>query len=171
MRLAIVPLPNETKCEVVPKLGQATPEIYFVSRAKQIAVLSGLLLCALLLVGTTYFATAEAKPRATPPSVLTHKAPAAQKVEVSRPQARTFDGSRVLKTGDTVIVDGTTSPKVRRIAALPKEGVLIRRGQALHAFYLAGENSYVVMSDKETRIVSAKDIRAVVPPVLATAGR
>ena len=40
MKLAVVALPNEMKCEVVPREGQATPQIVFIGRTKQVAVLA-----------------------------------------------------------------------------------------------------------------------------------
>jgi hypothetical protein len=135
-------------------------------------VLAGLFLCALALVGTTYFATSEAKASAPTPIALPRlqSTPAALPA-ADRAMVRQYDGSRPLKAGDMVILKGSTAPRVRQIAAAPKEGVLLRRGAALHALYVTGANSYVVISDKDSRIVAANEIRATIPPVLATAGR
>src|SRR5687767_25998 len=171
MKLAVVPLPNETKCEVVPKEGQAPPPIFFVSRTKQVAILSGLLLCAVGLVATTYFATSEAAPHVTtvaPRQAALAHAPAPE-VPMFRPQVRMLEETRVLKAGDYVMLGGSNAPKVRKIAAPPNQAVLLKRGGSIQALYVAGENSYVVMSDKETRVVRRDEIRGVVPPVLATA--
>ena len=172
MKLAVVALPNEMKCEVVPREGQATPQIVFIGRTKQVAVLAGLFLCALALVGTTYFATSEARASSPAPLAVAPRLPAPEPLPAAdRPMVRQYDGSKPLKAGDMVILKGSSAPKVRQIAAAPNQGVLLRRGQALHALYVTGDKSYVVISDKDSRIVGANDIRATIPPMLATAAR
>jgi hypothetical protein len=71
-----------------------------------------------------------------------------------------------LKAGDLVLLNGAGATQVRKVAAAPNEAVLLRSGNNLHALYMAGESSYVVMSERESRIVSHSQIHAVIPPAL-----
>ena len=153
MKLAIVPLPNESGCEFVMKDGEVPPPIFFFNGSKQVAVLGALFLCALALFYTAYFAGGK--------KTLTIAASRAAQVTEG---TQRFDGRRRLKQGELVVLDGAGSSKVRQVAAAPKEAVLLRQGNSLRALYMAGEKKYVVISENETRIVPASQIYSVVSP-------
>jgi hypothetical protein len=154
MKLAVVPLPNERGCEFVMKEGEVPPPIFFFNRSKQAAVLGALLLCALTLFYTAYFAGGK-RTLATIASTA-----AAQVTEGTQ----RFDGTRRLKQGELVVLDGAGSSKVRQVAAAPKEAVLLRQGNSLRALFMTGEKKYVVISGNETRIVPANQIHSIVSP-------
>jgi hypothetical protein len=165
MKLAVVPLPNERGCEFVIKDGEIPPPIYIVNRGMQITVLSGLLLAALALCGMAYFAATET----TPVAALAEPVPAPA-ARPSRPMVQVFDGAHDLKRGDLVMLQGGGT-EIRQIAAAPRQAVLIRRDNVVHGLYMGGRQKYVVISGADTRIVSADEIHAVVPPALTAAAR
>ena len=75
-----------------------------------------------------------------------------------------FETSQSLRRGDTVIVHRLGESSVRHVAGGANEAVLLKRGNALQGLYMAGKDSYVVISGGDTKIVRAKDITATVAP-------
>lgn len=166
MKLAVVSLPDHAECEFVIKGGEKSPRVIIIGRGKQLAVLVTLLLCAGALVATNRFASEETEFASAPvaATLVESPAPVVSPVE-HRAVVSHFDGSRTLKAGDLVIMDGATAPKVRQITAAPNETILLRRGNSLHALYLLGDSGYVVLADNESRLVHAGQIRATVAPM------
>lgn len=165
MKFAVVPLPDHAECEFVIKEGEKPPRVIIIGRGKQLAMLITLLLCASALVATNRFASEETELASATlaPAPVESSVPVVSRVE-HRSVASHFDGTRTLKAGDLVIMDGATAPKVRQIAAAPNQTVLLRRGNSLHALYLVGDNGCVVVSDNENRLVHLAQIRATVAP-------
>lgn len=165
MKFAVVLFPDHAECEV-RVTGEKPPRVMVIGRGKQLAVLFSLLLCASALVATEY-SSPERIASAFSIRLKALAEPAAPAVSPvpQRTMGNRFDGSQILKAGDLVIMEGTKAPKVRPIAAEPHQTVLLRRGNALHALYLARDNGAALLLDNGSRIMPSAQIRAVVEPV------
>jgi hypothetical protein len=146
MKLAVIPLPNERGCEFVLNNHEVAPPIIFIGGRKQATLLVGFLLCLVFLVYACWLGFQR---YGRPHPGLMHKA-----------SHERFDGSRGLTPGDLVLLNGGNS-QVQKVAAAPKQAVLVRQGNALRGLYMAGESRYVVLSGTETRIVAAQQIKSV----------
>ena len=147
MKLAVIPLPNERSCEFVMKKSEVPPRIIFISPRGQGVVMVGLLLV-LVAVAYGYF-------------TMVHSSPAAAR-SAAATSAKQFDGKRRLVPGELVVLNDGNPLQVQKVAAAPKQAVLVRQGDKLRGIYMGGERRYVVLSGTETRIVSADQVRAVV---------
>lgn len=90
-------------------------------------------------------------------------APATFQEEVSRVVHKFvshFDGSQSAKSETQDTPEGTIPPALRHIVAGPNQTVLLRRGNAIQALYVLGENGYVVIADNESRLMHFEDLRA-----------
>jgi hypothetical protein len=151
MKLAVIPLPNERSCEFVMKKSEVPPRIIFISSLSQGVVLVVSLLCVAAVV-YAFFRAGNPSSRAGLSSATTTTA------------SKQIDGKRPLVPGELVVLNGGNPAQVQRVAAGPKQAVLVRQGNELRGIYMAGESRYVVLSGTETRIVSADQVRAVVSP-------
>jgi hypothetical protein len=175
MKIAVVLMPKRGEVNLSVE-SEKLPRVFFFGRT-QFALLGALLLCAALLMAVTAW-MADGPPRAAA-LPADNASPQLAPETASRPHATIsgepssavirsrvlpFDRSQSLKRGDLVVVNQRGVSAVRQVAAAANEGVLLRRGKALQGLYVTGENSYVVLSDRDGKIIRAEEIVATVTP-------
>jgi hypothetical protein len=165
MKIAVVFVPRASEVTMFVNNTHKAPRSLTIGRALETGVLTLLLVCALSLVGWKYapairFEPAAAFTSADRPTSYVCAVPA-------RPIAHPIDDSRSLKTGDLVIVKGTT-PMLRQVAARPHETLALWSGPKLKEFYAVGGNVFLVTAQDQYTIVRANEIRAALPSSFAS---
>jgi hypothetical protein len=132
----------------------------------KLAVLSVLLLGILTVCGLAVYSAYKAISAMEEHSPKRAKAAAghtgAPIVAEDESRVRHFDNSRPLQRGDVVVVNQNGSSKVRQVAAAANRTVLVKHGNAVEAFYVLGEDSYLVASEHDRKVVRAHEILATV---------
>ena len=82
-----------------------------------------------------------------------------------------FDVSHTLKRGDMVAVRREDMSGVWRVTGSLNNSVLLKQGNVTKGIYMVGDNSYIVTSGSDTRIIRATDILGVVEPATKPALR
>ena len=75
-----------------------------------------------------------------------------------------FDVSHTLKRGDMVAIRREDMSGVWRVTGSLNNSVLLKQGNVTKGIYMVGDNSYIVTSGSDTRIIRATDILGVVEP-------
>ena len=152
---------------VPPQTDVKSPRIVRRGRSKRQKLISTVLVSAFALSAIGIFIACR-KPAARAKQqkiqeIAATEAPVAV-ASASRWRVFPFDNSYSLKPGDTVVVHRNGESKLQQVAANPNEAVLLKRGAALDGIYMAGESGYVVISDRDGKIVSVREITATIEP-------
>jgi len=73
-----------------------------------------------------------------------------------------FDRSQSLRRGDVVVVRRNDGANVAQVAVTANSTGLLKRGSAVEAFYVLGEDRYLVKCEAGTQVVRGQDIYATV---------
>ena len=161
MKIAVVFVPKDGQVTMFVNNTHKAPFSFILGRGLEMTVLTTLLLCSLALVTWHYLPAVRFDSAAVPPPKVPSN-PYVCAVPV-RPIAWPFDGSRALKVGDLVILNGTNAPTLRQIAATPHDTLSLRNGTMLEKFYAVGREGYIVVADQSYSLVRADEIRATFP--------
>jgi hypothetical protein len=161
MKLALIFLPKDGEMSLSVENSEKPPRIFIFRRCKQLMLLTTALMAAMAMsaiavlvsqnVGNGAVAVAE-KP--------------AEGVRRSQCQWRVsqYNPTQSLKRGNNVVLHRDGVSRVWQVAASANSSVLLNRGEATESFYMVGDNLYVVISDRDSKVVRANEILAVVEP-------
>ncbi|HEY0548320.1 MAG TPA: hypothetical protein VGF13_01890 [Verrucomicrobiae bacterium] len=129
--------------------------MFFITQKQQLVFCFALLLSALVIGYIAYDPAARAAQAAA----------AVSAVRLPRPQQVMFmEADAPLEVGDAVFVPAVFAPSVARIAALPRESIILRNaGSAAASLLILGRDSYyVTIPNGVGHIVSRADLRQLV---------
>jgi hypothetical protein len=156
MKIAVVLLPKTSEPPLVLLDNKdQTARMFFITQKQQFVFFFALLLSALVIGYIAYDPAARAAQAAA----------AMPAVRLPRPQQVMFmEADAPLAVGDNVFVPALFAPSVARIAALPRESIILRHaGSAAASLLILGRDSYyVTVADGAGQIVSRADLRQLV---------
>ncbi|HWN94072.1 MAG TPA: hypothetical protein VNT99_03480 [Methylomirabilota bacterium] len=166
MKLTLVPMPEKAALNVPLQNSVKSPRMAPRGRNKRRRLLSTALVTVLAFsaLGSFFAWRGATLPVNGTNADIASADPFAPVAPPARWRVFPFDNSYSLKAGDTVVVHQNGTSGLRQVAAAENEAVLLRRGKKLQGLYMAGENGYVVMSDRESKIVRVEEITATIEP-------